>query len=69
MAIDLESTMDKALAVRVDAALTNHRWAQMAQPLYFNETAAALEQAQASLAAAEAKQQESLSLARSHGWL
>ena len=69
MAIDLEGTMDKALALRVDVALANHRWAQLAQPLYFNESSDALAAVAQRLAAAEATQAESVELARSRGWL
>ena len=69
MALDLDACMDEALTVRVNVAITNHCWAQAAQPLYFDEAATALKQAQAALDAAEAQQQESLDLARRHNWI
>ena len=69
MAIDLEGTMDKALALRVDVALANHRWAKLAQPLYFDTSRSALDAAAARLSAAEAAQAESTALARGRGWL
>jgi hypothetical protein len=69
MAIALESSMDNALRLRVDAALTNHEWAQLAQPLYFNESQALLDKAQSSLETVEASQKECQGIARRHGWL
>jgi type IV secretory pathway VirD2 relaxase len=61
--------MDSALKLRVDVALTNHEWARLAQPLYFNESNALLDKAQKSLTTAEAAQKECQDVASRHGWL
>ena len=61
--------MDAALAARVDCALTNHRWATMAQPLYFDESSKLLSSAAATLAAGEKAQASCLEIAQRCGWL
>lgn len=69
MALDLDACMDEALSVRVNVAITNNQWALAAQPLYFDEAAASLEEARAALNAAEAQQQDALQIARAQGWI
>lgn len=69
MALDLDACMDEALSVRVNIAITNNKWAQASQPLYFDEISASLAESRAALDAAEAEQQEALNIARAHGWL
>jgi hypothetical protein len=69
MAIDLETCNDRAITVRVDVAIANNRWAQAAQPLYYNESTTLLDRARDNLLAAEAKHQECLQLAHSRNWL
>ena len=69
IAIDVEATMDRALSARVNAALTNHRWAELAQPLHYQESSAQLQKAKENLELAAAKQAECMELAKKHGWI
>ena len=69
MAINLETQMDAAHKVRVDVALANHRWAQLAQPLYFSDSSGLLDDSDQALAAVAASQKESLDMAQSLEWL
>jgi hypothetical protein len=67
LAVDVAA--DKALELRVDAAILNNRWTRLAQPDMVGTAQEELESAERFLEAAESAAEAASAIAYKHGWL